>query len=54
MTLLNSVKAKRAIRNDPMGLPEEWLWENYAKAIDRMVKIIDERLVAPATPRRSP
>jgi raffinose/stachyose/melibiose transport system permease protein len=36
LVLLNSVKAKRAIRNDPMGLPEEWLWENYAKAIDRM------------------
>jgi raffinose/stachyose/melibiose transport system permease protein len=36
LVLLNSVKDKRSIRNDPMGLPTEWLWENYAKAIDRM------------------
>ncbi len=36
LVLLNSVKAKRDIRNNPVALPEEWLWSNYAEAWDRL------------------
>lgn len=36
LVLLNSFKEKRAIRNDPVSLPESWLFENYAEAIERM------------------
>lgn len=36
LVLLNSVKAKRDIRNNPVAPPEEWLWGNYAEAWDRL------------------
>ncbi len=36
MVLLNSFKEKRAIRNDPLALPEEWLFANYLEAADKM------------------
>lgn len=36
MVLLNSVKTARQVRNEPLAWPEEWLWENFAEAIDRM------------------
>lgn len=36
LVLLNSFKEKRDIRNDPLSLPEEWLFANYAEAADKM------------------
>jgi raffinose/stachyose/melibiose transport system permease protein len=36
MVLLNSVKSAREVRNEPLAWPTEWLWENFAEAIDRM------------------
>lgn len=36
MVLINSVKDKRAVRNDPLGLPSEWQWGNFAEAIRKM------------------
>ncbi len=36
MVLLNSVKDKREVRNDPLAWPTEWKWENFTEAIDRM------------------
>lgn len=36
MVLLNSVKDKRAVRNDPLGLPTEWQWGNFAEAVRKM------------------
>jgi raffinose/stachyose/melibiose transport system permease protein len=36
LVMVNSVKEKRAIRNDPLSLPEVWLWENFSEAIRRM------------------
>ncbi|MEY2899873.1 MAG: hypothetical protein RL247_39 [Actinomycetota bacterium] len=36
LVLLNSVKAKRDIRNNPIAPPEEWLFSNYLEAADRM------------------
>ncbi len=36
MVLINSVKDKRAVRNEPLALPEEWRWENFSEAIERM------------------
>lgn len=36
MVILNSVKDARSVRNDPLGLPAEWKWENFATAIKRM------------------
>ena len=36
MVLLNSVKDKRAVRNDPLGWPEEFRWENFTDAIEKM------------------
>ncbi len=36
MVLLNSVKDKRAVRNDPLGLPTEWQWSNFTEAIRKM------------------
>jgi raffinose/stachyose/melibiose transport system permease protein len=36
LVLVNSVKEKREIRNDPLSLPAEWLWENFAEAVRRM------------------
>ena len=36
MVLLNSVKDKREVRNEPLAWPTEWRWDNFAEAIDRM------------------
>jgi len=36
LVLLNSVKDARSVRNDPLGLPTEWQWDNFAVAIKRM------------------
>jgi raffinose/stachyose/melibiose transport system permease protein len=36
MVLINSVKDKREVRNDPLGPPSEWQWDNFAEAIRRM------------------
>lgn len=36
MVLLNSVKGKRQVVNEPLAPPTEWLWGNFAAAIDRM------------------
>ncbi len=36
LVLLNSVKDKREVRNEPLALPTEWKWENFTEAIDRM------------------
>ncbi len=36
MVLLNSVKDKRAVRNDPLGWPEQFRWENFTDAINKM------------------
>jgi raffinose/stachyose/melibiose transport system permease protein len=36
MVLLNSVKDKRAVRNEPLSLPTEWVWGNFAEAIRKM------------------
>lgn len=36
MVLLNSVKDKRAVRNDPLGWPEEFRWQNFTDAINKM------------------
>jgi raffinose/stachyose/melibiose transport system permease protein len=36
LVLLNSLKAKRDIRNNPLAPPQEWLWSNYIEAAERM------------------
>jgi raffinose/stachyose/melibiose transport system permease protein len=36
LVLLNSFKEKRAIRNNPIAPPEEWLFSNYVEAAERM------------------
>jgi raffinose/stachyose/melibiose transport system permease protein len=36
MVLLNSVKDKREVRNEPLSLPTEWKWDNFTEAIARM------------------
>lgn len=36
MVILNSPKDARAVRNDPLGLPAEWSFDNFAEAIRRM------------------
>jgi raffinose/stachyose/melibiose transport system permease protein len=36
MVIINSVKDKRSILNDPLGWPQEFMWENFGLAIDRM------------------
>lgn len=36
MVLLNSVKDKREVRNEPLAWPSEWKWDNFTEAIDRM------------------
>lgn len=36
MVLLNSVKDKREVRNEPLAWPTEWKWDNFTEAIDRM------------------
>lgn len=36
MVIINSVKDKRSILNDPLGLPQEFMWENFVLAIERM------------------
>jgi raffinose/stachyose/melibiose transport system permease protein len=36
LVLLNSFKEKRDIRNDPLSLPDEWLFANYVEAADKM------------------
>jgi raffinose/stachyose/melibiose transport system permease protein len=36
MVIINSVKDKRSILNDPLGLPQEFMWENFGLAIERM------------------
>jgi raffinose/stachyose/melibiose transport system permease protein len=36
LVFLNSFKEKRAIRNNPLAAPDEWLWSNYAEAAERM------------------
>lgn len=36
LVLLNSVKDKRAVLNEPMAWPEEFRWDNFADAIDKM------------------
>lgn len=36
MVVLNSVKEKRQVTTDPLGLPTELQWSNFADAIDKM------------------
>lgn len=36
LVVLNSVKDARSVRNDPLGLPVEWQWDNFTEAIRRM------------------
>lgn len=36
LVLLNSVKDKREVRNEPLAWPTEWRWENFTEAIERM------------------
>jgi raffinose/stachyose/melibiose transport system permease protein len=36
MVLLNSVKDKREVLNSPLAWPQEWKWENFTEAIERM------------------
>lgn len=36
LVLLNSLKEKRAVLNDPLAIPEEFKWENFSKAIEKM------------------
>lgn len=36
LVLLNSFKEKREIRNDPLSLPDEWLWGNYVEAWEKL------------------
>jgi raffinose/stachyose/melibiose transport system permease protein len=36
LVLLNSVKAKRDIRNNPIAPPSEWLFGNYVEAAQKM------------------
>lgn len=36
LVLLNSVKDKRSVVNDPMKWPDEFKWENFTEAIDKM------------------
>ncbi len=36
LVLINSVKDKRDVRNNPLGLPVEWQWDNFTEAIRRM------------------
>jgi raffinose/stachyose/melibiose transport system permease protein len=36
MVIINSVKDKRSILNDPLGFPQEFMWENFGLAIKRM------------------
>jgi raffinose/stachyose/melibiose transport system permease protein len=36
MVIINSVKDKRSILNDPLGWPQEFMWENFGLAIERM------------------
>lgn len=36
LVIINSVKEKRDIRNNPLSLPENPIWENFTEAIRRM------------------
>jgi raffinose/stachyose/melibiose transport system permease protein len=36
MVVLNSVKDKRDVLTNPLGWPQEWVWENFSEAIRRM------------------
>lgn len=36
LVLINSVKDKRAVRNEPLSLPTEIRWENFVDAIKKM------------------
>lgn len=36
LVLLNSFKERTSIRADPIALPEDWLWQNYVEAADKM------------------
>ncbi len=36
MVLLNSVKDRRQVVQDPLGWPTEWKWSNFTDAIDKM------------------
>lgn len=36
LVLLNSLKEKRDVLNDPLAIPEEFKWENFTKAIEKM------------------
>lgn len=36
LVLINSVKDKRSVRNEPLSLPKEFMWENFTNAIKKM------------------
>jgi raffinose/stachyose/melibiose transport system permease protein len=36
LVLINSVKDKRSVRNEPLSLPQEFMWENFTNAIKKM------------------
>lgn len=36
MVVINSVKDRRTVRNEPLALPKEWAWDNFTEAIDKM------------------
>jgi raffinose/stachyose/melibiose transport system permease protein len=36
LVLLNSFKEKREVRNNPLSLPDQWLWGNYVEAWQKL------------------
>lgn len=36
LVVLNSFKERREVRNDPLSLPDEWLWGNYVEAWNKL------------------
>ena len=36
MVLVNAFKSRREVVNDPLGLPQEFSWENFVEAAERM------------------
>ena len=36
LVVLNSVKERRAVRTEPLSVPEIFLWENFAEAAEKM------------------
>ncbi len=36
MVMMNSVKVRREVANDPMAMPKTWQWSNFTRAIQKM------------------